>query len=129
MIADDDELTRSMLASQLDLEFECVGLAAGAMEAIALVEAQHPDVVILDVKMPGGGALHATRQIHAGAPETSIVILSVDETWHDVIELLNAGAVTYLRKGIDAAMLAHDLTASIKAHRSAGGSGAAHRTA
>jgi two-component system, NarL family, nitrate/nitrite response regulator NarL len=115
VIADDDSLTRSMLVSQLDREFECVGVAADATGAIALVVAEHPDVVILDVNMPGGGAIQATREIHAASPETAIVILSIDETWSDLIELLNAGAMTYLRKGIDAHTLAHDLKASIKA--------------
>jgi DNA-binding NarL/FixJ family response regulator len=117
VIADDDEIVRSLLAAQLRDLYECVGAAADATEAIALVAALHPDVVILDVKMPGGGAIRATHKIRDCSPETAIVILSVDETWGDLIDLLNAGAMTYLRKGMDEPTLAEDLEAAIAAHR------------
>jgi DNA-binding NarL/FixJ family response regulator len=117
VIADDDEVVRTLLAAQLADDFECVGAAADATQAIALATALSPDVVVLDVNMPGGGAIEATREIRSRAPETAIVILSIDETWSDLIDLLNAGAMTYLRKGIDEATLNHDLHAAIKAHR------------
>jgi CheY-like chemotaxis protein len=120
VIADDDPFVRSVLAIQLSDGFECVGSASDASEAVALVEAEHPDVVILDMNMPGGGALEATVAIRERAPETAIVILSVNETVSDMIDLLNAGAMTYLRKGIDDHSLSHDLTASITAHRHGG---------
>lgn len=117
VVADDDDLVRSMVAYQLREDFECVGAAADATEAIALAQALHPDVVILDVNMPGGGAIQATHKIRDCSPDTAIVILSVDETWDDLIELLNAGAMTYLRKGMDEPTLADDLKAAIEAHR------------
>jgi CheY-like chemotaxis protein len=120
VIADDDPFVRSVLALQLSEGFECVGSACDASEAVALVESEHPDVVILDMNMPGGGALEATVAIRERAPETAIVILSVNETVSDMIDLLNAGAMTYLRKGIDDHSLSHDLTASITAHRHGG---------
>jgi DNA-binding NarL/FixJ family response regulator len=119
VIADDDALVRSMVAAQLEEEFECVGAAADAAGAVELVLAHSPDVVILDVNMPGGGAMRATQEIHERAPDTAIVILSIDETWSDLIALLNAGAMTYLRKGVDEHTLANDLKASITAHRRA----------
>jgi DNA-binding NarL/FixJ family response regulator len=117
VIADDDEVVRSMVAYQLREDFECVGSAADATEAIALTTVLRPDVVILDVNMPGGGAIKATHKIRDDAPGTAIVILSVDETWDDLIDLLNAGAMTYLRKGMDEPTLAEDLRAAIEAHR------------
>jgi DNA-binding NarL/FixJ family response regulator len=117
VIADDDEVVRTLLAAQLGEDFECVGAAADATHAVVLVSALKPDVVVLDVNMPGGGAIQATREIRACAPDTAIVILSIDETWSDLIDLLNAGAMTYLRKGIDDATLTHDLHAAIRAHR------------
>jgi CheY-like chemotaxis protein len=120
VIVDDDPFVRAVLASQLSNGFECVGNAAGAQEAIALVDAERPDVVILDMNMPDGGAMHATVQIRERSPDTAIVILSVNETVSDMIDLLNAGAMTYLRKGIDDHSLEHDLTASITAHRHGG---------
>jgi DNA-binding NarL/FixJ family response regulator len=116
VVADDDEIVRTVLSAQLAEDFECVGAAADATQAIALVTALNPDVVILDVNMPGGGAIQATREIRARAPKTAIVILSIDETWSDLIDLLNAGAMTYLRKGIDEATITHDLHAAIRAH-------------
>ena len=117
IIADDDEIVRSMVAHQLRDDFECVGAAADATEAIALAVALRPDVVILDVNMPGGGAIEATNKIRDHAPETAIVILSADETWDDLIDLLNAGAMNYLRKGMDEPAMAEDLRGAIEAHR------------
>ncbi|MGD0196865.1 MAG: response regulator transcription factor [Solirubrobacteraceae bacterium] len=117
MIADDDPVIRSVVIEQLRHEFDCVGEAADAAEAITVVAEQNPDVAILDVNMPAGGAGHATRQICEQSPGTAIVILSIDETWADLIELLNAGAMTYLRKGVDEPTLVHDLKAAIEAHR------------
>jgi two-component system, NarL family, nitrate/nitrite response regulator NarL len=117
VIADDDELVRSMVAHQLRDDFECVGAAADATEAIALAMALRPDVIILDVNMPGGGAMEATNKIRDHAPETAIVILSVDETWDGLIDLLNAGAMNYLRKGMDEPAMAEDLRTAIEAHR------------
>jgi CheY-like chemotaxis protein len=120
VIADNDPFVREALALQLAEGFDCVGSAVDATEAVALVLAEHPDVVILDMNMPGGGAMHATAAIRERAPNTAIVILSVNETVSDMIDLLNAGAMTYLRKGIDDHSLSHDLTASITAHRHGG---------
>lgn len=119
VIADDDPFVRSMLTAQLQHEFECVGAAADADEATAAVSLHRPDVVILDANMPGGGAMHATHEIRVLSPETAIVILSVDETRSDVIDLLGAGAIAYLRKGIEPRSLVHQLIASINAHRNA----------
>jgi DNA-binding NarL/FixJ family response regulator len=75
VVADDDEVLRTVLVAQLSDDFECVGVAADAPEGIALAAAQHPDVVILDVNMPGGGAARATREIREISPETALVIL------------------------------------------------------
>lgn len=117
VIADDDELVRLTLMAQLSQSFECVAAAVDAAEAVAVVAALRPDVVILDVHMPYGGAIEATRRIRATTPETAIVILSIDESWSDLIDLLNAGAMTYLRKGIDEPTLVNDLRTAIATHR------------
>jgi DNA-binding NarL/FixJ family response regulator len=117
VIADDDAFVRAMLAAQLDQMFECVGTAADARTAVALVVAQRPDVVILDVNMPGGGAMHATREIRKQSPDTAIVVLSIDEVRGDMSELLKAGAMSYLRKGIDERTLSRKLAAAIEGHR------------
>ena len=116
VFADDDPLVRSVLARQLGNAFDCVGAAADADEAIALVVAHRPDVALLDVNMPGGGASRATRELRVQCPDTAIVILSIDEEASEVIELLRSGATTYLRKGIDAQSLIAKLSTAIGAH-------------
>jgi DNA-binding NarL/FixJ family response regulator len=123
VFADDDPLVLATLAAQLAHTFECVGTARDADEAITLVESNRPELVILDVDMPGGGAVRATREIHVRSPETAIVILSGDEIRQGVVELLNAGAVTYLRKGIDQQSLIAKLTVAMTAHGRLGGTG------
>ena len=120
VVADDDRFVCSMLATQLEFKFECVATAGNAGDAIALVREHRPDVAILDVVMPGGGALAATRAIRACSPETAIVILSSDELHTEVLDLLRAGASAYLRKGIAGFDLARGLSAAVAAHRSAG---------
>jgi DNA-binding NarL/FixJ family response regulator len=127
LIADDDAIVRSLLSMQVAAEFECVGAAADSDEAIELAEAQRPDVAIVDVSMPGGGGRRATRGIHARSPQTAIVILSNDETHDEVVALMNAGAVVYLRKGIDAPSLIANLFAAIRTHRTLCGDAAAAR--
>jgi DNA-binding NarL/FixJ family response regulator len=117
VLADDDEMILAWLAAQLESEFECVGTAADAPGAVALALAERPDIVIVDVEMPGGGAMHATSEISAGAPETAIVILSGNESGGGVIDLLEAGATTYLRKGIEAQELVDCLSVALSAHQ------------
>ena len=99
LIADDDPVARNALAVQLGRDFELTSAAADAEEAISIADQERPDIALLDLQMPAGGGLHATREIHDRLPETAIVILSIDETHDGTVELLSAGAISYLRKG------------------------------
>jgi two-component system, NarL family, response regulator DesR len=117
LIADDDQIVSATLTAQLRAEFEVVGAAADGDRAIELAQAVQPDVALVDVQMPGGGGLHTTRGITEVSPQTAIVILSVDESDQSVIEFMNAGAMTYLRKGTPAAEIAQRLHRSIAAHK------------
>jgi DNA-binding NarL/FixJ family response regulator len=119
VFADDDPVVLSTLNILLQQVFDFAGLATNADEAIAVVAAKQPDVVILDVNMPCGGARRAVSEIRRRAPGTAIVILSADEMHEDVVELLRLGAVAYLRKGIDAATLLESLLQAVEAHRHA----------
>jgi DNA-binding NarL/FixJ family response regulator len=116
MIADDNPMIRSTLGMSLSSVFEVVGVAADGEEAIELARATQPDAAVVDVEMPKGGGLRAVRGILEVAPGTAIVVLSADEIDGVVRELMRAGAVAYLRKGVAPQVLAESLTESIEAH-------------
>jgi DNA-binding NarL/FixJ family response regulator len=125
LIADDDPDVRAVLSAQLASGgFEVVATAADTDEAIALAAQHRADIAIVDVQMPGGGGVRATHEIRAAAPETAIVALSADESERVVLEMLTAGAVTYIRKGVGADELAALLRESLRARaRLSGGRG------
>jgi DNA-binding NarL/FixJ family response regulator len=100
LIADDDKVVRSALSLQLAGTFKLVGAAADAAEAVALAAEHEPDIAIVDVEMPEGGGVAAARGIALCSPATAIVALSIDESRDVVLEMLDAGALTYVRKGI-----------------------------
>jgi len=114
LIADDDAVVRSMLSLTLERQFDIVGAARDSDQAIALAQAAQPDVALIDVQMPGGG-LRAIRGIAEVSPETAAVVLSADEFEPMVRELMIAGAMTYVRKGIAPADLASVLHRSLRA--------------
>jgi CheY-like chemotaxis protein len=115
LIADDDPDVRAVLAAQLALSFDIVGTAADTDEAIALAAEHRPDIALVGGDMPGGGGPRATREISAATPATAIVALSADESDRVVRDMLAAGAVTYIRKGVTAEELTALLHESVRA--------------
>ena len=115
LIADDDSVVRSALSLQLSNAFQVVGSARDAAEAVALAGELQPDLAIVDVEMPAGGGPRAARGIGAASPSTAIVALSIDESRDVVLEMLDAGAVTYIRKGVSGRELLSTLLQCIKA--------------
>jgi DNA-binding NarL/FixJ family response regulator len=115
LIADDDAVVRSVLKAQLAREFQIVGLAETVTEAIELAGEHQPDAALIDVEMPEGGAREAVPQIVRRCPQTCIVILSGDESRDVVLELLNAGAMAYLRKGVPGPQISKTLRDALKA--------------
>jgi DNA-binding NarL/FixJ family response regulator len=115
LIADDDAVVRSMLSLTLERQFEIVGAARDSDQAIALAQASQPDVALLDVQMPGGGGLRAIQGIAEVSPETAPVVLSADEFDPLVRQLMIAGAMSYVRKGIAPAELVETLHRAIRA--------------
>jgi EAL domain-containing protein (putative c-di-GMP-specific phosphodiesterase class I) len=101
LVADDDPEMRAALADVIaaDPALELVALACDAVAAIELARTKAPDVVLLDVKMPGGGGGEAAREIHRMAPTMAIVALTAHEDETSVREMLAAGAGSYLVKG------------------------------
>ena len=80
---------------------ELVGAVKDAAEAIEVALREHPDVALVDVKMPAGGGAHATREIRR-SPQTQLVALSAYEDRRTVLEMLRAGVVGYVVKGTSA---------------------------
>jgi CheY-like chemotaxis protein len=100
-VADDDPFARAaveaIIRAGTGLEF--VGSAAGAQEIVQLAAELAPDVVVVDVLMPGGGGPSATRQIREHRPATRVVALSASETPETYLAMLQAGASGVLVKG------------------------------
>lgn len=115
IIVDDDPVARSVLDRSLSDQFEVVGLAADGDEAGEVAGASSPDAALVDVQMPGGGGLRAVHGILEAAPDTAIVMLSVDESERMVRKLMQAGAITYCRKGTSPVLIAESLLDSINA--------------
>ena len=106
VIVDDHELFRAGVRSELDSLFDVVGEAATVERAIELIRERGPDVVLLDVHMPGGGGLEVIRRIAELRRTASFLALSVSDDPADVIGLIRAGARGYVTKTISGSELA-----------------------
>jgi DNA-binding NarL/FixJ family response regulator len=99
-IADDNELVRDTLRLILDCSpsIQVVGEAGNGSEAIAMVEAFQPDVVLMDISMPVVNGIQATRSITSNFPDTKVIVLGMhtDQTSSDTA--LHAGACQFLTK-------------------------------
>ncbi|MBP6789432.1 MAG: response regulator transcription factor [Candidatus Promineofilum sp.] len=106
LLADDHRLLLEGLANLLAAHgIEVVALAHDGVEALALARQLRPDVALLDIRMPGGDGLTASRAIHAALPETRIVILTTSNDDDDLFEAVKSGAYGYLLKSMDAGAL------------------------
>lgn len=103
LMADDHSVMRAGLAAMLGEEtgLEVVGQVDNGREAVAQAKALRPDVVVMDVTMPGLNGIEATRQIVAAAPAVRVVGLSMHGDRHFVAEMVKAGAAGYLLKMCD----------------------------
>lgn len=101
LVADDHQIMRDGLISLLRLEkdIEVVGEAADGRRALDLSRSLKPDVVIMDVSLPGLSGVEATRRITAELPEVAIIGLSMHEKGPMAQAMRDAGAVAYLPKG------------------------------
>ncbi|HEY7207078.1 MAG TPA: response regulator transcription factor [Gaiellaceae bacterium] len=113
LIVDDHDLFRTGLRNLLEEQrVQVVGEAATGTEAVQIVRELAPDVVVMDLNMPGMGGVEATRHISAIAPLTRVLMLTISDQDSDVMDAIIAGACGYLLKdssiqdliaGIDAA--------------------------
>jgi two-component system, NarL family, nitrate/nitrite response regulator NarL len=101
VVADDHPLFREgvVLALGAESDIEVVGQASTAYEAMALVSAAQPDVVLLDANMPGDG-IEAASWISADWPDTRAVILTLSDHDEDVTRAVRGGAAGYILKGV-----------------------------
>ena len=100
VIADDHAVVRSALRLLLDAEpgFEVVAEAGSADEAARKVRGHHPDVLVLDLTMPGGSGLEVMPKIRTDTPETRIVVLTMQDDPAFAREAMQAGALGYVLK-------------------------------
>jgi DNA-binding NarL/FixJ family response regulator len=99
LIVDDHDLFRTGLRNLLEEQgVQIVGEAATGAEAVHAVRELAPDVVVMDLNMPGMSGIEATRHITAIAPLTHVVMLTISDQENDVMDAILAGACGYLLK-------------------------------
>lgn len=116
LVVDDHAVVREgiTMVLQTDPDLKVVGAAASGEEAIDMVREQHPDVVVMDVAMPGLSGFEATRRITESNPEIKVLALTVHDSEAYVFQMLRAGAVGYVLKRAPSA----DVIQAVKAaHR------------
>lgn len=105
VLVDDHQLVRSGVRAELGDAVVVVGEAGEVDEAVRVITAQKPDVVLVDVHMPGGGGVEVIRSVHDLLPAVRFLALSVSDAAEDVIGVVRAGARGYVTKTIDGTAL------------------------
>jgi DNA-binding NarL/FixJ family response regulator len=109
-LVDDHAIFRSGVKAELaglhDERIRVVGEAGSVGEAVVRIQAEQPDVVLLDVHMPDGGGRAVLDRVHAGLPDVVFLALSVSDAAEDVINVIRGGARGYVTKTISARELA-----------------------
>ncbi len=107
LIVDDHPVTRQGLRSALgsSKEVEVVGEAASGDEAVEAVKQLHPQVVFMDVRMPGMSGIEATKEIREAAPDTKVILFTVEESRAAIADAIRAGVSGYLLKDVSAGEL------------------------
>jgi DNA-binding NarL/FixJ family response regulator len=100
VLVDDHAMFRAGVRSEIGAAVDIVAEASGTAEAVALIVATQPDVVLLDVHLPDGGGPAVLRGAQAGAPDVRYLALSVSDAAEDVIAVIRAGAQGYVTKSI-----------------------------
>ena len=106
VLVDDHQLFRSGVRAELDGLVDVLGDAATVEDAVRSIVELEPDVVVLDVHMPGGGGLEVIKQVAEKRPAQRFLALSVSDAPEDVIAIIRAGARGYVTKTISGTELA-----------------------
>lgn len=105
-IVDDHDLFRAGVKAELPPDLEVVGEASDTKAAIELIGEREPDVVLLDVHLPGGGGREVVKTIRASHPDVVFLALSASDAPADVVSVVRAGARGYVTKTISPSELA-----------------------
>jgi len=116
LIADDHGVIRDGLGRLIGAlpDMEVVGLAADGEQAVAQSAATQPDVVLMDLEMPGVDGIEATRRILVDAPRTAVLVLTSFSDRPRILGALEAGACGYLLKDVDAGQVAEGIRAAAR---------------
>ncbi|HHY68417.1 MAG TPA: response regulator, partial [Alicyclobacillus sp.] len=103
LLVDDHALFRRGVRTILETaeDLSVVGEASNGKQAVELYAELHPDLVLMDIRMPVMGGLEAVRRLRAMDPQVRILILTVSEEDDDLFEAIRAGANGYLLKNVD----------------------------
>ena len=106
LVVDDHPIVRLGMTAIIDVQpdMTVVGQASDGEEAIRLFDSLHPDVTLMDLRLPGVGGVQAIRNIRTRHPDAKFLVLTTYEGDEDIFQALQAGAVGYLVKG-----MAHDV--------------------
>ncbi|MDO5500101.1 MAG: response regulator transcription factor [Propionibacteriaceae bacterium] len=102
VVVDDHAMFRAGVKSEIGAAVDVVGEGEDVATAVAAIKRCAPDVVLLDVHLPGGGGGEVIKQVHATMPDLRFLALSVSDAAEDVIGVIRAGARGYVTKSISA---------------------------
>lgn len=115
LIVDDHTLVRSGIASLLtENDIEVVGEASDGLEALEKTRSLNPDIVLMDIKMPGCNGLRATQLIKSEMPNTKIIMVTAFDDDDDLFEAMKCGAAGYVLKNVKAEDFIHILSNVMK---------------
>ncbi|WP_433890598.1 response regulator [Streptomyces sp. CA-111067] len=116
LLADDHPVVREGLRAMLDAEpdLEVVGEASSGPQAEALSASLRPDIVLMDLRMPGGGGVESIVRMTAAGLPSRVVVLTTYETDGDILRAVEAGAAGYLLKDLARAELADSVRSAAR---------------
>ena len=98
-LVDDHDVVRAGTRSLLGDRFRIVGEADNAVDAIELIRERSPDLVLLDVRLPGGGGISVLQAVRATHPDVDFLVYTASTSKKDVVGLMRLGVVGYVTKG------------------------------
>lgn len=119
VIADDHQLVRQGLRSFIELQegIEIIGEAADGLEAIELTKDLCPDVLLLDLRMPGADGVAVCREVKEADPDVKVIILTTFDDTEEIVEALEAGASSYILKDVSPERLIKAIKAVVGGQR------------